>query len=81
MPIQFVDTHPNIISDDTERCPIAPLFEKRCNWSQERPTTVETLIQAMDEAGLAKAAVVHSSATYGFDQSYVVDGCAKYQIG
>jgi predicted TIM-barrel fold metal-dependent hydrolase len=32
----------------------------------------------MDEAGVAKAAVVHSSTTYGFDNSYVVDGCNKY---
>jgi predicted TIM-barrel fold metal-dependent hydrolase len=32
----------------------------------------------MDEARVAKAAVVHSSTTYGFDNSYVVDGCAQY---
>ena len=32
----------------------------------------------MDEAGVAKAAVVHSSTSYGYDNSYVVDGCAKY---
>jgi predicted TIM-barrel fold metal-dependent hydrolase len=54
------------------------LFGKRSDWSKERPTTVETLIAAMDEAGVARAAVVHSSTTYGFDNSYVVDGCAKY---
>jgi L-fuconolactonase len=39
---------------------------------------VETLIAAMDEAGVAKAAVVHSSTTYGFDNSYVVDACNRY---
>ncbi|CAG4926348.1 2-pyrone-4,6-dicarbaxylate hydrolase [Paraburkholderia gardini] len=32
----------------------------------------------MDEAGVAKAAVVHSSTTYGFDNSYVVDSCARF---
>jgi predicted TIM-barrel fold metal-dependent hydrolase len=32
----------------------------------------------MDEAGVAKAAVVHSSTTYGFDNSYVLDACAEY---
>ena len=74
----FVDIHPHIISDDVSRYPPAPLFGKRSDWSQERPTTVETLIAAMDEAGVAKAAVVHSSTTYGYDNSYVVDGCAKY---
>lgn len=67
-----------IISDDERRYPPAPLFGKRSEWSKERPTTVETLIEAMDEAGIAKAAVVHSSTTYGFDNSYVVDGCAQY---
>jgi L-fuconolactonase len=74
----FIDIHPHIISDDESRYPLAPLFGKRSDWSQERPTTVETLIAAMDEASVAKAAVVHSSTTYGYDNSYVVDGCAKY---
>jgi predicted TIM-barrel fold metal-dependent hydrolase len=74
----FIDIHPHIISDDVSRYPPAPLFGKRSDWSQERPTTVETLIAAMDEAGVAKAAVVHSSTTYGYDNSYVVDGCAQY---
>jgi len=75
---KFVDIHPHIISPDTDRYPIAPLFGKRSEWSKERPSTVETLIAAMDEAGVDKAAVVHSSTTYGFDNSYVVDGCAQY---
>jgi predicted TIM-barrel fold metal-dependent hydrolase len=73
-----VDIHPHIISDDEKRYPPAPLFGKRSDWSQERPCTVETLIAAMDAAGVAKAAVVHSSTTYGFDNSYVVDGCNRY---
>jgi L-fuconolactonase len=76
--MKFIDIHPHIISDDESRYPLAPLFGKRSDWSQERPTTVETLIAAMDEASVAKAAVVHSSTTYGYDNSYVVDGCAKY---
>ena len=74
----IVDIHPHIISDDEGAYPPAPLFGKRSEWSKERPTTVETLIAAMDAAAVAKAAVVHSSTTYGFNNSYVVDGCAKY---
>lgn len=74
----YVDIHPHVISDDADRYPLAPLFGKRSDWSQERPCTVETLIAAMDEAGVGKAAVVHSSTTYGFDNSYVADACAKY---
>lgn len=73
-----IDIHPHVISDDEARYPPAPLFGKRSDWSQERPCVVETLIAAMDEAGVAKAAVVHSSTTYGFDNSYVVDACNRY---
>jgi L-fuconolactonase len=75
---QFIDIHPHVISDDEGRYPPAPLFGKRSDWSQERPSTVETLIEQMDAAGVAKAAVVHSSTTYGFDNSYVVDACNRY---
>ena len=74
----YIDIHPHVISDDEGRYPPAPLFGKRSDWSKERPCTVETLIAAMDEAGVAKAAVVHSSTTYGFDNSYVVDACNAY---
>jgi L-fuconolactonase len=78
MASSYVDIHPHIISDDEARYPLAPLGGKRSEWSKERPTTVETMIAAMDEAGVDKAAIVHSSTTYGFDNSYVVDGCAQY---
>lgn len=75
---RIIDIHPHVISDDESRYPPAPLFGKRSDWSQERPCPVEALIAAMDEAGVAKAAVVHSSTTYGFDNSYVVDACNLY---
>ena len=74
----IIDIHPHIISGDEGRYPPAPLFGKRSDWSQERPSTVEALIAQMDAAGVAKAAVVHSSTTYGFDNSYVVEGCGQY---
>lgn len=78
MASRYVDIHPHVISDDEGRYPPAPLFGKRSDWSQERPSTVDALIAAMDEAGVAKAAVVHSSTTYGFDNGYVVDACAAH---
>ncbi|NKJ44501.1 amidohydrolase family protein [Novosphingobium sp. SG720] len=71
----IVDIHPHVISDDDGRYPPAPLFGKRSDWSQERPSTVETLVAQMNAAGVDKAAVVHSSTTYGFDNAYVVDAC------
>lgn len=75
---RIIDIHPHVVSDDETRYPPAPLFGKRSDWSQERPCLVEALIAAMDEAGVDRAAVVHSSTTYGFDNSYVVDACARY---
>ncbi len=75
MTARIIDIHPHVISDDEARYPPAPLFGKRSDWSQERPSTADALIAAMDEAGVAQAAVVHSSTTYGFDNSYVVDAC------
>ena len=78
MTSSIIDIHPHIISDDDQRYPPAPLFGKRSEWSQERPTRVDTLIAAMDQAAVSKAAVVHSSTTYGFDNSYVVEACARY---
>jgi predicted TIM-barrel fold metal-dependent hydrolase len=78
VPSSIVDIHPHVISDDESAYPPAPLFGKRSDWSQERPSTVETLIAQMDAAGVGKAAVVHSSTTYGFDNSYVVDACNLY---
>jgi Predicted metal-dependent hydrolase of the TIM-barrel fold len=77
--MNIIDIHPHVISNDEERYPLSPLYGKRSDWSKERPKTVETLIAAMDEAGVAKAAVVHSSTTYGFDNSYVLDSCSRYR--
>lgn len=40
--------------------------------------TAEEMIEAMDEAGVAKSALVHSSTTYGFDNSLVADAVKQY---
>lgn len=73
-----VDIHPHIITTDTVTYPRAPLHGKQSTWSQDRPTTTEQLLAAMDEAGVAKAAIVQSSTCYGFDNSYVADAVAAY---
>jgi predicted TIM-barrel fold metal-dependent hydrolase len=69
----IVDIHPHIVSPDTKKYPLDPLGGTQSTWSQERPTTYKTLLDAMDDAGVAKAAIVHSSTAYGFDNSYVAD--------
>jgi L-fuconolactonase len=69
----IIDIHPHIVSPDTKRYPLAPLGGKQSTWSTERPTTYEMLLDAMDKAGVDKAAIVHSSTAYGYDNSYVAD--------
>jgi predicted TIM-barrel fold metal-dependent hydrolase len=73
---EIIDIHPHIVSADTARYPIAPHKGHRSNWSATRAITFEQLIAEMDEAGVAKAAIVHSSTTYGHDNSYVADSVA-----
>jgi len=77
MQTKLIDIHPHIVSTDTERYPITPLEGKRSEWSKKRSVTFEEMIAAMDEAGVDKSAVVHSSTTYGYDCSYVADSIAK----
>jgi predicted TIM-barrel fold metal-dependent hydrolase len=72
------DIHPHIISPDTQRYPVTPLGGKRSTWSIERPATFEQLVAAMDEAGVTKAAIVHSSTVYGFNNDYVADSIAGH---
>jgi len=71
-----IDIHPHIVSPDTARYPLAPLGGKQSDWSKERPTTYEMLLEAMDAAGVVKAAIVHSSTAYGYDNSYTADAVA-----
>lgn len=74
----IVDTHPHVVSADSERYPISPLGGTRSAWSNDHSVTTEQLIDAMDEAGVAKAALVHSSTTYGFACGYAADAIAAY---
>jgi predicted TIM-barrel fold metal-dependent hydrolase len=69
----IIDLHPHVISPDVARYPITPLGGKRSNWSQERPCDFAGLIAEMDAAGVAKASIVHSSTTYGYNAAYVAD--------
>lgn len=71
---QLVDIHPHIISPDTEAYPLAPLGGVRSHWSKDRESApFEALIEAMDDAGVSRAAVVQSSTTYGHNNRYLAD--------
>jgi predicted TIM-barrel fold metal-dependent hydrolase len=73
---KIIDIHPHIISKDEKKYPITPLGGKRSVWSSERPIDFEKLVSSMNEAGVDKAAIVHSSTTYGYDNSYMCDSIA-----
>ena len=77
MPSNLIDIHPHIVSKDTVRYPVTPIGGTRSDWSKERSATLEELIATMDEAGVDKAAIVHSSTTYGFNNAYVADAVAQ----
>jgi predicted TIM-barrel fold metal-dependent hydrolase len=78
MPNRIIDTHPHIISADTARYPITPLGGKRSEWSSLRPVDFEGLVAGMDAAGVHKAAIVHSSTTYGYNNAYLADAIADH---
>jgi L-fuconolactonase len=74
MPV--IDIHPHIVSPDTKEYPLDPLGGTQSTWSSDRPTTYQDMIRAMDDAGVDKSAIVHSSTAYGYDNSYVADAVA-----
>lgn len=78
MAITYVDVHPHIVSPDDSRYPQMPLFGVQSDWSKTRPVTIEKLIEAMDEAGVHKAAIVQAATCYGFDNSYLADSVQRY---
>lgn len=69
IPTRYIDIHPHIISATGSNTHPRPLFGKQSDWSKERPVEIANLLAAMDGAGNDKAAVVHSSTCYGYDNS------------
>ena len=78
MNLPIIDTHPHVISVDTNRYPRAPLGGHQSDWSQKRPVSVEQLIVEQDRAGIRKAVLVQASTCYGHDNSYVADAVAAH---
>ncbi|RAI45267.1 amidohydrolase family protein [Rhodoplanes roseus] len=74
----IIDIHTHVISPDTARYPLAPLGGKQSDWSHAHPTTAEELVAALNEGGVAKAAVVQASTAYGFDNSYAAWSVAAF---
>jgi L-fuconolactonase len=76
--LEIIDIHPHVISADTARYPYDPVGGKMSDWAKERPVTCEELLAFMDAAGIGRAAIVHSSTTYGYDNSYAADCVAAH---
>jgi predicted TIM-barrel fold metal-dependent hydrolase len=74
----IIDIHPHIISTDVARYPNAPVGGHKSDWSRERPVSLEQMLLAMDQAGIAKSALVQASTCYGHDNSYVADAVAAH---
>jgi L-fuconolactonase len=74
----IIDIHPHVLSADRSAYPLAPLGGSVSGWASTRPVTAEQLLAAMDEAGVAKAALVQASTAYGYDNRYVLDSAARY---
>jgi predicted TIM-barrel fold metal-dependent hydrolase len=75
---RIIDIHPHVIAADTARYPLAPLGGKQSDWSRTRPVSFEKMLAAMDQAGIAKSALVQASTSYGHDNSYVADAVAAH---
>jgi predicted TIM-barrel fold metal-dependent hydrolase len=73
-----IDIHPHVIASDTKRYPLSPLSGRQSDWSRERPVGLERMIAAMDEAGVAKAALVQASTCYGHDNACLADAVAAH---
>ena len=70
---RIVDTHTHVISPDRVRYPLAPVGGRQSDWSAHHSTDYETLLQALDAAGIERAMVVQASTAYGNDNRYVAD--------
>ncbi|MER5437817.1 amidohydrolase family protein [Streptomyces sp. NPDC002790] len=76
--MHYFDTHTHAMSADTDTYPTAPLGGTRSEWSQARPVDVSGLIRHLDDAGVERAALVHASTVYGFDNRYAADALDRH---
>jgi predicted TIM-barrel fold metal-dependent hydrolase len=75
---EIIDIHAHIISSDAQKYPPSPFGGNQSDWSRQRPLTFDQLIQEMDAAGVAKAAMVQVSTFYGSNDSYLADSVARF---
>lgn len=71
--MKLLDTHTHVISPDNKRYPVNPIGGHQSTWSQDRPVDADSLLRAMDAAGIEQAVVVQASTVYSHDNRYVAD--------
>jgi predicted TIM-barrel fold metal-dependent hydrolase len=76
--MRYFDTHTHAVSSDTNRYPVSPLGGTRSEWSEHHAGDIDSLIRALDDAEVERAALVHASTVYGFDNSYAADALAQH---
>ncbi|MEB8338275.1 amidohydrolase family protein [Streptomyces endophyticus] len=76
--MRYFDTHTHAVSNDPDTYPVKPLGGTRSEWSRTRPVDITGLIRHLDTAGVERAALVHASTVYGFDNRYAADALAKF---
>lgn len=73
------DTHALVVSQDRARYPHSPLGGTASAWSAERSVTAEQYLAAADDSGIARAVLLQSSTTYGFNNDYLADVVAAHR--
>jgi predicted TIM-barrel fold metal-dependent hydrolase len=73
-----IDVHPHVISGDVSRYPREPLGGSQSDWSRDRPVSAESMIAAMDEAGVSRSALVQAATCYGYDNRYLADAVTAH---
>jgi L-fuconolactonase len=68
----IIDTHVHVVAGDRNKYPVLP---DAPDWPI---TEIEALVRDMDTVGVAKAVLVQTMFTYGFDNRYMIDCAAKY---
>ena len=76
--MDVIDTHTHVISPDAARHPPDPIGGRRSDWSLAHPVDIDGLVQALDQADIAKAVVVQASTVYGHDNRYVVEAVRSH---
>lgn len=53
--MHIIDSHLHVIASDTSTYPKAPIGGHQSEWSQQRPVDARGVIEALDDAGVARA--------------------------